>query len=46
MCTTTVDACYESRLDDLGCINPEFNELPVGTPTFKVFARLQVDERP
>jgi hypothetical protein len=46
MCTTSVDACYESRLDDLGCVNPEFKELPVGAPTFKVFARLQVDERP
>ena len=46
MCTTAVDSCYETRLDDLGCVNPEFKELPVGAPTFKVFARLQVDERP
>jgi hypothetical protein len=46
MCTTSVDECYESRAGELGCINPEFKELPVGAPTFKVFARLQVDERP
>jgi hypothetical protein len=46
MCTTGVDACYESREGELGCVNPEFHELPVGAPTFKIFARLQVDERP
>jgi hypothetical protein len=46
MCTTSVDSCYENRTDDLGCVNPEFKELPVGAPSFKVFARLQVDERP
>jgi hypothetical protein len=46
MCTTTVDACYESRTDELGCVNPEFHELPVGEPTFRIIARLQVDERP
>jgi len=46
MCTTSVDSCYENRTDELGCVNPEFKELPVGEPTFKVFARLQVDERP
>jgi hypothetical protein len=27
-------------VDELGCVNPEFSELPVGTPTFRVFARL------
>ena len=46
MCTTAIDQCYETRMDDLGCVNPEFKELPVGAPTFKIFARLQVDERP
>jgi hypothetical protein len=51
MCTTDVDPCYESRGGELGCVNPEFHELPVGAPTFRVFARitpggLQVDERP
>lgn len=40
MCTACIDACYESRVDDLGCVNPEFHELPVGEPTFKVFARI------
>ena len=40
MCTTEVDPCYEHRSDELGCVNPEFHELPVGEPTFKVFARI------
>jgi hypothetical protein len=40
MCKTKVDPCYESRTGDLGCVNPEFYELPVGEPTFKVFARI------
>ena len=46
MCHAEIEPCYEQRTGELGCVNPEFNELPVGTPTFKVFARLQVDERP
>jgi hypothetical protein len=40
MCTSGIDPCYTNRADDLGCVNPEFNELPVGEPTFKVFARI------
>jgi hypothetical protein len=40
MCRVVDDPCYEHRLDDLGCVNPEFHELPVGRPTFRVFARL------
>jgi hypothetical protein len=40
MCTTQVESCYENRADDLGCVNPEFYELPLGAPTFKVFARI------
>jgi hypothetical protein len=40
MCTTSVDGCYESRTGELGCVNPEFHELPVGEPTFKVFVRI------
>jgi hypothetical protein len=40
MCQTQVDSCYENRANDLGCVNPEFYELPVGEPTFKVFARI------
>jgi hypothetical protein len=40
MCLAEVEQCYESRSDELGCQNPEFFELPVGRPTFRVFARL------
>ena len=40
MCKAEVEPCYESRSGDLGCINPEFNELPAGSPTFRVIARL------
>ena len=47
MCRVEIEECYGSeRSGDIGCVNPEFHELPVGEPTFKVFARLQVDERP
>ena len=44
MCKAEVDRCYEHRADELGCVNPEFGELPVGSPTFRVMARLR-DER-
>ncbi len=40
MCTTAVDACYENRTEELGCVNPEFHELPVGEPTFRIFAQI------
>jgi hypothetical protein len=40
MCKTEVEQCYEHRGGELGCVNPEFHELPVGSPTFRVFARL------
>jgi hypothetical protein len=40
MCRVEVDPCYTNRVDALGCVNPEFSELPVGTPTFRVFARI------
>jgi hypothetical protein len=40
LCQVEVEACYESRTDELGCINPEFHELPVGEPSFRVFARI------
>ena len=40
MCKSEVDRCYDSRDCELGCVNPEFSELPVGEPTFKVFARI------
>ena len=40
MCRTEVEECYSHRRDELGCVNPEFFELPVGSPTFRVFASL------
>jgi hypothetical protein len=40
MCRVEVERCYASRGGELGCVNPEFSELPVGEPTFKVFARI------
>ncbi len=40
MCKTQVESCYDNRATELGCVNPEFSELPVGEPTFKVFARI------
>jgi hypothetical protein len=40
MCTTEVESTYESRGDALGCVNPEFHELPDGHPNFRVFARI------
>jgi hypothetical protein len=40
MCRAEIEPCYAGRSDDLGCVNPEFHELPVGQPTFRIFARL------
>ncbi len=40
MCRSGVETCFSHRLPELGCTNPEFNELPAGSPTFRVFARL------
>jgi hypothetical protein len=41
MCRVEVEECYgQERSGALGCVNPEFHELPFGSPTFKVFARL------
>ena len=40
MCKAEVERTYESRAEEVGCVNPEFEELPVGKPTFRVFARL------
>ncbi len=36
MCQAEVSRCYGHREDDLGCINPEFYELPQGQPAFRV----------
>jgi hypothetical protein len=43
MCKVEVENCYESRTGELGCVNPEFHELPVGEPTFRIFAELRSD---
>ena len=41
MCRAEIERTYESRVDEeLGCVNPEFSELPVGEPTFRVIARI------
>jgi hypothetical protein len=36
MCRAEVSSCYEHRAGDLGCVNPEFFELPRGKPSFRV----------
>jgi hypothetical protein len=41
MCKAEVERTYEARSDEIGCVNPEFSELPVGKPTFRVFAQIQ-----
>lgn len=41
MCKVEVEGCYESRGGELGCVNPEFNELPVERPSFRVFAQIR-----
>ena len=40
MCRAEVESCYENRADELGCVNPEFFELPRGRSSFRVFARI------
>lgn len=40
MCVAEVSACYEQRADEIGCRNPEFYEMPVARPSFRVFASL------
>jgi hypothetical protein len=41
MCHAEVESTYIGRSDDLGCVNPEFSELPVGEPSFRVFAQVR-----
>lgn len=41
MCRTEVENTYASRTGETGCVNPEFGELPVGEPTFRVFAQIK-----
>jgi hypothetical protein len=41
MCKSADERTYEARQEELGCVNPEFSELPVGRPTFRVIAQLR-----
>ena len=43
MCKAEVARCYENREGKLGCVNPEFNELSRGRPSFRVIAQAQAD---
>jgi hypothetical protein len=43
MCKSEVESTYAHRADETGCVNPEFGELPVGEPTFRVFAQIKSD---
>jgi hypothetical protein len=43
MCKAEVSSCYENRADEIGCVNPEFFELPQGSPSFRVIARGVLD---
>ena len=43
MCRSEIATTYSRRVGDLGCVNPEFSELPVGEPTFRVFAQVKLD---
>ncbi len=40
ICHSEISSCYEQRSDELGCRNPEFFEVPQGSPSFRVFAQL------
>jgi hypothetical protein len=41
MCRVEVDACYGARKDEIGCINPEFYEVPAERPSFRVIAQVR-----
>ena len=43
MCRSEVSSCYEGRQNALGCVNPEFFELPVGEPPFRVLVQVRQD---
>jgi hypothetical protein len=44
MCEVEVASCYEANADGLTCVNPEFSELPLGTPSFRVFAQVKTND--
>jgi hypothetical protein len=41
MCRSEVVSCFEGRHDEIGCRNPEFFEVPMSRPSFRVIARLR-----
>jgi hypothetical protein len=41
MCHAEVERTYDARGGEIGCVNPEFSELPVGRPTFRVIAQIR-----
>jgi hypothetical protein len=41
ICRAEVESCYAARVDELGCVNPEFYELPQPEPSFRVIAQLK-----
>ncbi len=41
MCKAEVENTYGSLAQTTQCVNPEFGELPVGEPKFRVFARVK-----
>ncbi len=41
MCRAEVESCYEARGDELTCVNPEFYELPLDEPSFRIFAQVK-----
>ena len=40
ICEADVSSCYENRAERLGCVNPEFFELPLDRPSFRIVARV------
>ncbi|MDQ3859180.1 MAG: hypothetical protein M3327_12180 [Actinomycetota bacterium] len=46
MCRAEVSPCYEHRHGEMGCVNPEFYELPHGRPSFRVIAQAPSDRDP
>ena len=43
MCRAEISSCYERRQSRLGCVNPEFFEIPLGEPAFRVLAQIPQD---
>lgn len=41
MCRVEVESCYRGRENELGCVNPEFFEVPQGSPSFRIFAQVR-----